>query len=131
MSNVLYVDDDLGSLIEFKKAFEHSGVEVDLACGLLTGLARLNDARLSNKTYDLVFVDENLKSHEITGGLWGAEYLQRRARILNPGIVAVEFVSGPNYNRRVTPNHSLMKPMIYRAKEICDILEKTRERENA
>lgn len=130
MSRGLYVDDDLESSIEFKKAFGHSGVEVDLACGLLTGLARLND-----KVYDFVFVDENLKSHGITGDLGGAEYLEQRARILNPDIVTVEFISGMHhyYNRRVTPNHSLMKPIIYRAKEICDILERarTRERENA
>lgn len=126
MSKVLYVDDNMKCLIEFRKAFGHSGVEVDLACGLQTGLVRLSD-----KVYNLVFVDENLESHGITGGLWGAEYIEQRARILNPDIVTVEFISGPSYNRRVTPNHSLMKPMIYRSREIGDILEKTRERKNA
>ncbi|MBS3151067.1 hypothetical protein J4443_01665 [Candidatus Woesearchaeota archaeon] len=127
MSSVLYIDDNPENLIEFKRAFGHSGVEVDLACGFLTGLVRLND----KKIYDFVFVDENLTFHKMTGDLWGAEYLEQRARILNPSVVIVEFISGPQYNRRVFLDRMLMKPMHYRSREICDILEGTVKKENA
>src|SRR3989344_6459538 len=117
MSRVLYVDDNPKNLIEFKRALGHSGVEVDVACDLSTGLIRLSD-----RSYDFVFVDEDLASHRMTGELFGAEYLEQRARILNPNVVAVEFISGPQYNRKVSPNFILMKPMCYRANEISNII---------
>ncbi len=129
---ILYVDDDLDNLNKFRSLVtdnvvnESLAIRLDLACGLIMGLAILKDG-----SYDFVFVDESLASHRITGDLWGAEYLEQRARILNPNIVTVEFVSGPSYNRRVSPDYSLMKPMIYRANEICDILEGMGDRENA
>ena len=127
MSSVLYVDDNPKNLTEFKRSFGHSGVEVDLACGLSAALTILN-----NKNYDFVFVDEDLTFHLKTGDLWSAEYLEQRARILNPRIVVVEFVSSPQYNRRVSPDYSLRKPMGYRANEIFDILERSKgEKENA
>ena len=121
MSRVLFVDDDLRRLVEFRTAFGHSGVEVDLAHGLVTGFIMLN-----RNNYDFIFLDEDISTHRVTEDLWGAEYLEQKAKNLNNEITTVEFVSGPHYNRRVSPDFILMKPMIYRANEIGSILEGTK-----
>ncbi len=119
MKRILLVSDDIENLSEFKNMVEDEDIIVDAILGLRDGLKTLE-----NRSYNYIFVDDNLLSDGLNErGLTASETLERKARELNSGVVIIEFVSGPQYNRRESLDYSLMKPIHYRKEEMRRILE--------
>jgi DNA-binding response OmpR family regulator len=119
MKRILFVDDNVKNLEEFNMTFcRYEGFEVDVAYGLKVGLIML-----SQRPYNFVFLNEELSNNEYKGDFTGSEILEKKAIETNPNVITVEFVSGPHYGRRISPDKLLMKPFHYRTKDIEEILE--------